>query len=113
MKSYSVSSLKLTVKYSKLTFYLLLFLVLLNEQDEEFEAQKREMEKRYELSEQEKAKLERKLERLESEKTECRRQYLSDETKIEKLNRSLTQTVDKGLVNAKRVIDLEIENGQL
>ena len=56
-----------------LTFYLLLSIVLLNEQDEEFEAQKREMEKRYELSEQEKTKMERRLERLEADKTEYRR----------------------------------------
>ena len=71
------------------------------------------MEKRYELSEQEKVKLERRLERVESDKGECRRQSLSDDAKIEKLKRTLDQTVEKGLVNAKRVIDLEIENGQL
>lgn len=85
--------------------------MLLSEQDEEFEAQKREMEKRYELSEQEKSKLEKRIERLESDKNECRRQAVQDEVKLEKLNRTLTQTVDKGLANAKRVIDLEIENG--
>ena len=69
------------------------------------------MEKRYELSEQEKSKLERRIERLEADKNESRRQNSKDEVKIEKLNRTLTQTVDKGLANAKRVIDLEIENG--
>ena len=69
------------------------------------------MEKRYELSEQEKSKLERRIERLEADKNESRRQNSLDEVKIEKLNRTLTQTVDKGLANAKRVIDLEIENG--
>ena len=69
------------------------------------------MEKRYELSEQEKFKLERRIERLEADKNESRRQNSKDEVKIEKLNRTLTQTVDKGLANAKRVIDLEIENG--
>ena len=89
------------------------FLVLLNEQDEEFEAQKREMEKRYELSEQENSKLERRIERLEAVKAEDRRQSLQDEVKIERLDRALAQTVDKGLANAKRVIDMEIENGQL
>ena len=55
--------------------------------------------------------MERRLERLEVDKTEYRRQTTQDEDKIEKLNRTLTQTVDKGLANAKRVIDLEIENG--
>ena len=69
------------------------------------------MEKRYELSEQEKTKLERRIERLEADKNESRRQNSKDEVKIENLNRTLTQTVDKGLANAKRVIDLEIENG--
>ena len=55
--------------------------------------------------------MERRLERIESDKTECRRQSLSDDAKIEKLKRTLDQTVEKGLANAKRVIDLEIENG--
>ena len=57
--------------------------------------------------------MERRLERLEVDKNEYRRQSTQDDVKIEKLNRTLTQTVDKGLANAKRVIDLEIENGQL
>ena len=90
-----------------------LSLVVMTEYETEFEEQKVELEKRLHDSDSKLVKLETKLEKLETERKELKKENSQSENSLEKLQKELQKTIEKGSLNNKRVVSLEIENEEL
>lgn len=64
-------------------------------------------------SEKEKTTLATKLSKEEEAKTSYRNEVQIADAEVEKLQSELAKTIEKGKFNAKRVVQLEIENEEL
>ena len=85
----------------------------MNEYEKEFEDCKVDLEKRLQQSEKKAATLETKLERAENDRGEFKKDADQFEAQLEKVQKELQKTLDKGMGNQKRVVALEIENEEL
>lgn len=85
----------------------------MTEYETEFEECKTDLEKRVQEGDLRAAKLEIKLAKTESDKTEYKKDATTSENQVEKLQKELQKTVDRGSNNNKRVVQLEIENEEL
>ena len=87
--------------------------VVMTEYETEFEECKTALEQRLKDSDLRAAKLETKLARVESDKNEYKKDATTSENQLEKLQKELQKTVERGSNNNKRVVQLEIENEEL
>lgn len=85
----------------------------MNDYEREFEDCKNDLESRLAQAEKAKNAVQTKLEKIDCDKTEYKRDADKFELQLEKLQKELQKTVDKGLGNQKRVVSLEIENEEL
>ena len=85
----------------------------MTEYETEFEEQKVDLEQRLQDSDSKLVKLEAKLEKLEGERKDLKKENSTNENQLEKLQKELQKTIEKGLTNSKRVVSLEIENEEL
>lgn len=79
----------------------------------ELEREREILETHLREAEEARDKLEAKNEKLETEKKQQRKEEQDLEDQVEKLETQLAKTVEKGATNAKKVVQLEIENEEL
>ena len=85
----------------------------MNEYEKEFEDSKLDLERRLQASEKRAVILEKKLEKTEMDRADYKSEAENFEAKLEKLQKELQKTIEKGMANSKRVVSLEIENEEL
>ena len=92
------------------TMHFYVSIVVLTEQEAEFEDQKLELEKRIEENQKNTSKLETKLEKIEKDKIENKKDADKFEIQVEKLQKDLQKEKAKGVNNSQRVVALENDN---
>ena len=85
----------------------------MSEYETEFEECKTDLEKQLREADLRAAKLETKLAKTESDKNEYKKDATTSDNQLDKLQKELQKTVDRGAHNNKRVVQLEIENEEL
>lgn len=93
--------------------WILPALVTAHEYEQELEKSKEDLESQLKKTEDQLAKAQKQLEKLQQDKEEYKRDCQQAEKKLEKVQNELEKQVEKGKINATKVVQLEIENEEL
>lgn len=82
----------------------------MGEYEAELEKDKELLEKQLQQAENKADVATTRVHRLEDDKKQLRKELQQAENQVDKLQEELQKTIDKGMLNAKKVVSLEIEN---